>query len=84
MSWAFWGGHLGYSGARLYSIDATCFERRSVVGKALLIPLIAKREELVKHYRKEVGNRRSRTNKCAALRTDITLAGNKPEETAEV
>ena len=46
MSLTFWG-NLGYSRTHLYSIDATCVQRRSVVAKALLIPLIAKREELV-------------------------------------
>ena len=47
MSLTFWG-NLSYSRTHLYSIDATtCVQRRSIVAKASLIPLIAKREELV-------------------------------------
>ena len=38
MSLTFWG-NLGYSRTHLYSIDATCFQRRSVVAKALLTEL---------------------------------------------
>ena len=50
MSLTFWG-NLSYSRTHLYSIDATCVQRRSIVAKASLIPLIAKSDELVKNYR---------------------------------
>ena len=50
MSLKFWGNQ-GYSQTHLYSIDATCVQRRSIVVKASLIPLIAKRDELVKNDR---------------------------------